>query len=77
MATIIRGMLAQKLPWGPVFVGVFAAFTAQLAGANALSWAVGAYLPIATTAPILGGRHGACALADRRRAKRGRARCTP
>jgi uncharacterized oligopeptide transporter (OPT) family protein len=52
MATIIKGMLAQKLPWGPVLVGVFAAFMAQLAGANALSWAVGAYLPVSTTAPI-------------------------
>jgi putative OPT family oligopeptide transporter len=52
MATIIKGMLAQKLPWGPVLVGVFCAFTAQLAGAHALSWAVGAYLPISTTAPI-------------------------
>ena len=52
MATIIKGMLAQKLPWGPVLVGVFAAFMAQLAGAHALSWAVGAYLPVATTAPI-------------------------
>jgi putative OPT family oligopeptide transporter len=52
MATIIKGMLAQKLPWGPVLVGVFAAFMAQLAGAHALSWAVGAYLPISTTSPI-------------------------
>ncbi|HEY2513679.1 MAG TPA: oligopeptide transporter, OPT family [Polyangiaceae bacterium] len=52
MATIIKGMLAQKLPWGPVMVGVFAAFVAQLAGAHALSWAVGAYLPVSTTAPI-------------------------
>jgi putative OPT family oligopeptide transporter len=52
MATIIKGMLAQKLPWGPVLVGVFAAFVAQLAGAHALSWAVGAYLPVSTTAPI-------------------------
>ncbi|HEY8086344.1 MAG TPA: oligopeptide transporter, OPT family, partial [Polyangiaceae bacterium] len=52
MATIIKGLLAQKLPWGPVLVGVFAAFMAQLAGAHALSWAVGAYLPISTTAPI-------------------------
>ena len=52
MATIIKGMLAQKLPWGPVLIGVFAAFTAQLAGAHALSWAVGAYLPVSTTAPI-------------------------
>src|SRR5205085_4346484 len=52
MATIIKGLLAQKLPWAPVLVGVFAAFMAQLAGAHALSWAVGAYLPISTTAPI-------------------------
>src|SRR5262249_16705864 len=51
MATIIKGLLAQKLPWAPVLVGVFAAFMAQLAGAHALSWAVGAYLPISTTAP--------------------------
>jgi putative OPT family oligopeptide transporter len=52
MATIIKGMLAQKLPWGFVLIGVFIAFMAQLAGAHALSWAVGAYLPVSTTAPI-------------------------
>ncbi len=52
MAVIIQGLLAQKLPWAPVLVGVFLAFMAQLAGAHALSWAVGAYLPISTTAPI-------------------------
>ena len=69
MATIIKGMLAQKLPWGPVLVGVFAAFMAQLAGAHALSWAVGAYLPISTTTPIwVGGL--VRALADSLRKKR-------
>ncbi len=52
MATIIKGLLAQNLPWAPVIVGVFLAFMAQLAGAHALSWAVGAYLPVSTTAPI-------------------------
>ena len=52
MATIIKGLLAQNLPWGPVLVGIFLAFMAQLAGAHALSWAVGAYLPVSTTAPI-------------------------
>jgi putative OPT family oligopeptide transporter len=66
MATIIKGLLAQKLPWGPVLVGVFAAFVAQLAGAHALSWAVGAYLPVSTTTPIwIGGLMKA--LADRKR----------
>ena len=52
MATIIKGLLAQNLPWAPVLVGVFLAFMAQLAGAHALSWAVGAYLPLSTTFPI-------------------------
>ena len=52
MATIIKGLLAQNLPWAPVLVGVFLAFMAQMAGAHALSWAVGAYLPVSTTAPI-------------------------
>jgi putative OPT family oligopeptide transporter len=52
MATMIKGLLAQNLPWAPVLVGVFLALMAQLAGAHALSWAVGAYLPVSTTAPI-------------------------
>src|SRR5260370_6064995 len=56
-ATIIKGLLAQNLPWAPVLVGVFLAFMAQMAGAHALSWAVGAYLPLATTLPIfIGGQ---------------------
>ncbi|HKD18214.1 MAG TPA: oligopeptide transporter, OPT family, partial [Thermoanaerobaculia bacterium] len=52
MATIIKGLLAQNLPWAPVLVGVALAFMAQMAGAHALSWAVGAYLPLSTTFPI-------------------------
>jgi putative OPT family oligopeptide transporter len=56
MATLIKGLLAKSLPWAPVLVGVFMAFMAQMAGAHALSWAVGAYLPLSTTFPIfLGG----------------------
>jgi putative OPT family oligopeptide transporter len=57
MATLIRGLLAQNLPWAPVLVGVFLAIMAQMAGAHALSWAVGAYLPLSTTFPIfIGGQ---------------------
>ena len=68
MATIIKGLLAQNLPWAPVLVGVFLAFMAQLAGAHALSWAVGAYLPVSTTAPIwVGGMMKALADGMRRR----------
>jgi putative OPT family oligopeptide transporter len=55
MATIIQGLLNQNLPWGLVLVGVFVAVTLELCGIHSLSFAVGAYLPIATTAPIFAG----------------------
>jgi putative OPT family oligopeptide transporter len=55
MATIIQGLLNQNLPWGLVLVGVFIAVTLELCGIHSLSFAVGAYLPIATTAPIFVG----------------------
>jgi putative OPT family oligopeptide transporter len=56
MSTIIKGLLSQNLPWGLVLVGVFIAITLELCGIHSLSFAVGSYLPIATTAPIfLGG----------------------
>ena len=82
MATIIKGLLAQNLPWAPVLVGVFLAFMAQMAGAHALSWAVGAYLPLSTTFPIwIGGMMKALAEkvsgARNRRASSPRACSTP
>jgi uncharacterized oligopeptide transporter (OPT) family protein len=55
MATIIQGLLNQNLPWGLVLVGVFIAVTLELCGIHSLSFAVGSYLPIATTAPIFAG----------------------
>ncbi len=55
MATLIKGLLSQNLPWGLVLVGVFIAVTLELCGIHSLSFAVGAYLPIATTAPIFVG----------------------
>ena len=55
MATIIKGLLAQDLPWGLVFVGIFAAIVIELCGVHSLSWAVGAYLPLSTTMPIFVG----------------------
>jgi len=55
MATLIKGLLSQSLPWGLVLVGVFVSVTLELCGIHSLSFAVGAYLPIATTAPIFVG----------------------
>jgi putative OPT family oligopeptide transporter len=70
MATIIRGLLAQDLPWGLVFVGMFISVVVELCGIRSLSFAVGAYLPLSTTAPIfVGGLMKA--LADRMSGARG------
>src|SRR4029077_11074505 len=55
MATIIKGLLSQNLPWGLVLVGVFISIALELCGVRSLSFAVGSYLPIATTAPIFVG----------------------
>ena len=55
MATLIKGMLSFNLDWQYVLVGVFIAITIELCGINALSFAVGAYLPLSTTLPIFAG----------------------
>lgn len=52
MATLIKGLLAQNLDWQFVLVGAFLSVTIQLCGVSALSFAVGAYLPLSTTLPI-------------------------
>jgi len=55
MATIIKGLLARDLPWGLVFVGAFISVVVELCGVRSLSFAVGVYLPLSTTAPIFVG----------------------
>ncbi len=55
MATLIKGILSFNLDWQFVIVGVFLAIVMELCGIKALSFAVGAYLPLATTLPIFAG----------------------
>ncbi|MBI4410343.1 MAG: oligopeptide transporter, OPT family [Gemmatimonadetes bacterium] len=55
MSTVINGILNRNLPWGLVLFGVFMVIVLELAGVRSLAFAVGAYLPIATTAPIFAG----------------------
>jgi uncharacterized oligopeptide transporter (OPT) family protein len=55
MSTVINGILNRSLPWGLVLFGVFIVVMLELAGVRSLAFAVGAYLPIATTAPIFAG----------------------
>lgn len=52
MSMIIDGILAQKLPWGLVLLGVAIALTLELCGVAALPFAVGVYLPLAASMPI-------------------------
>ena len=55
MSYIIKGMLDRKLPWGLVLFGVMIAVVLELCGVSSLAFAVGAYLPIASSAPIFVG----------------------
>ena len=55
MATVINGILTRKLPWGLVLLGVFVVIAVELLGIRSLSFAVGAYLSIATTLAIFCG----------------------
>ena len=52
MATLDRGILSRNLDWQFVMVGVFIAVMIELCGIKALAFAIGLYLPLATTLPI-------------------------
>ncbi len=51
-AVIIDGIMTGKLPWALVLLGAGIAIVMYLAGVSALAFAVGVYLPLATTVPI-------------------------
>lgn len=55
MATVISGILSRRLPWGLVLLGVSLVIAVELLGIRSLSFAVGAYLSIATTLAIFCG----------------------
>jgi OPT family oligopeptide transporter len=55
MATLAKGILSFNLDWQFVLAGVFVAVVMELCGIKALSFAVGAYLPLSTTLPIFAG----------------------
>jgi putative OPT family oligopeptide transporter len=55
MSVVINGILNRKLPWGLVLLGVFLVCSVELLGIRSLSFAVGSYLSIGTTAAIFCG----------------------
>jgi uncharacterized oligopeptide transporter (OPT) family protein len=50
---IIRGILDHQLPWALVLLGVMITVTLQMSFVPALAFAVGVYLPLSSTTPIL------------------------
>lgn len=52
MATVIRGLLDQKLPWTLVLFGICLTIVVELCGVKGLPFAVGLYLPISISTPI-------------------------
>ena len=55
MATVISGILNQRLPWRLVFMGVALVIAIEVLGVRSLAFATGSYLPIATTAAMFAG----------------------
>lgn len=52
MELVISGLLERKLPWDLVLIGVAIALFMEILGMHSLTFAVGLYLPLSSTAPI-------------------------
>jgi hypothetical protein len=50
---IIKGILSHKLPWALVLLGAMTAVVLEMSGIPSLAFAVGVYLPLASSSPIL------------------------
>ena len=55
MATVIAGILNQRLPWRLVLMGVALVIAVEVLGVRSLAFATGSYLSIATTATMFAG----------------------
>jgi len=55
MATIVQGVMNQNLPWAPILVGAMIAFAVELLGISSLPFAIGLYLPLSLSTPIMTG----------------------
>ncbi len=55
MATVINGILNQRLPWRLVLMGVALVVAVEVLGVRSLAFATGSYLSIATTSAMFAG----------------------
>ena len=53
MKILVQGLMEGKLPWDLLLIGVASAIVIEFLGLNSLVVAVGIYLPIHTSAPIM------------------------
>jgi uncharacterized oligopeptide transporter (OPT) family protein len=53
MSYIIKGILGGKLPWALVLLGAMIAVVLEFSGIPSLAFAVGVYLPLSSSSPIL------------------------
>jgi putative OPT family oligopeptide transporter len=55
MATVINGILNQRLPWRLVLMGVTLVIAVEILGVRSLAFATGMYISVATTAAMFAG----------------------
>ena len=55
MSLVVKGVMKGTLPWILVFTGVFVALVVELLGMPSLPFAVGLYLPLSLSTPIMVG----------------------
>jgi putative OPT family oligopeptide transporter len=55
MSYIIKGILDRQLPWALVLFGVMISVVLELSGIPSLAFAVGVYLPLSSSTPIMAG----------------------
>ncbi len=55
MADIVEGIMGNSLPWVFIFIGVMMGLIVEMLGISALPFAIGLYLPISTSSPIIFG----------------------
>jgi putative OPT family oligopeptide transporter len=55
MSYIIKGILSSHLPWALVLFGVMISVVLELCGISSLAFAVGVYLPLSSSSPLMVG----------------------
>jgi putative OPT family oligopeptide transporter len=53
MATLVQGVMQGELPWRLMLLGALLAGAAELIGVSSLAFAIGLYLPVTTTSPLI------------------------